>query len=184
MFKHKHTLAKRLGKTCHISPLRFKLRRLAALYPVDGAEYVEEWLVAVANKRGFQVIVRPGQDISELILPDKELLSDEELTVGLSMLQCADYPQILRLACQIISREKADLTKLPLIAERERVEPILAELSKQALKVAPEHPTWRAIYNQYKNEKALTEPLLHWTRLAEPIMKNGRCNVSEWVLAS
>ena len=184
MGKQKNILAKRLGKTCHISSLRFKLRRLAAEYPVDGAESVEEWMVATANWRGFQVIVRPGQDISELVLPAKALLSDEELAVGLSMLQCSDYPQILRLACQIISREKTDLKRLLLIAERERVEPILAELAKQALKIAPEHWTWRSINNQYKNVKVLREPLLHWTRLAEPKMKNGRCNVSEWVLTS
>ncbi len=35
MGKQKNILAKRLRKACHISPLRFKLRRLAAEHPTS-----------------------------------------------------------------------------------------------------------------------------------------------------
>jgi hypothetical protein len=77
-----------------------------------------------------------------------------------------------------------EAAKLRLIAERERVGPVLAELARQALRVAPRHPTWRAIHDCFGAETRLREPLLHWTRLAEPIPKDGKCDAAEWRLVA
>ncbi len=70
------------------------------------------------------------------------------------------------------------------LAKMERTEPVLLELSKQALKVDPEHPSWVRIHRAFRHAGPLREPLLHWTRLAEPVMRHGRVNAERWELVS
>lgn len=69
-------------------------------------------------------------------------------------------------------------------AVRERAEPILAELARQALSVEPRHKTWLGIRDLFRGEASLREPLLHWTRLAEPIMMPGKPNAAGWRLVA
>ncbi len=90
---------------------------------------------------------------------------------------------MLRLAAQFISRNAVDAEALLLVARRERVEPVLAELSRQALKVNPNHTLWRQIQDAFL-DYGVREPLLHWTRLAEPLMEKGRCNAVSWRLVA
>lgn len=177
-------LADRLGKTRHVSPLRFKLNKLAIQYPINDYDCIESWLIEVANFRGASIVVRANGGSEKFRAPGLKELSNEALIVALCQLQCLDQPQILRLAAQIISQEKFDLPKLFRVAERERVQPILSELAKQALKVAPTHSTWKAIKEKYNAESELRDPLIHWSRLAEPKVKKGRCQPGEWVLVS
>jgi len=184
MKRNRRTLAQRLGKTMHISPLRFKLQRLAQRFPVAHAGCLEDWRVDLANARGARIIIRDLESKSESDLPDQQLVNNEELVVGICQLQCLARPQILRLAAQLISRGEVEVQRLRRFAEMERIEPILAELARQALKVEPAHPVWQKIAEMFRDEKPLQQPLLHWTRLAQPVMQHGRCNAQEWKLAS
>lgn len=184
MNRKRQILAQRLGKTVHVSPLRFKLQRFAEQFPAEKAECLEDWLVELANRRGARIVIRGVKIEQNYDPPDKELVSNEELVIGICQLQCLDRPQMLRLAAQLISRGEVQFQKLKCLAEQERVGCILAELARQALRVAPEHELWQKIREAFLHEKPLSQPLLHWTRLAEPVMKNGRCNAEEWRLVS
>ena len=175
-------LAQRLGKTVHVSPLRFKLERLRREFPCAPCMCVEDWLVVIANRRDAFVVSPPFDIDAGFEAPSRESLSDEELIVGICYLGCLDRPQILRLAAQLISRAAIDVEQLCLIARRERVDPILAELSRQALKVAPEHAAWLDIQRAFDKEPPPREPVLHWSRLAQPIMNDGRYNARTWKL--
>jgi len=184
MARKKEILARRLGKTVHVSPLRFKLQRLAVQFPAEQAEYLEDWLIDLANARGARIVRRSIDRKNEYIAPAEQFVSNEELVVGICQLQCLDRPQMLRLAAQLISRNAVQLSRLKLLAEQERIGPILAELAKQALRVEPTHPLWRKIQETFHDEQPLKEPLLHWTRLAEPVMEHGRCNAERWRLVA
>lgn len=184
MAKKKEILAKRLGKTVHVSPLRFKLQRLSAQFPVEKADSLEDWLIELANARNARIVIRDINSEIKFSPPSEQLVSNEELITGICQLQCFDRPQILRLAAQLISRNVVRFDRLKRLAEQERIGPILEELAKQALRVEPTHPLWQKIYSAFQHEKPLKQPLLHWTRLAEPVMKHGRCNAEDWKLVS
>lgn len=175
-------LAHRQGKTVHVSPLRMKVARLQDAYPCEKADALEEWLVATANARGVRVVVSPAAP-PRSVASDAEL-SDEESAVALCQLNCLDRPQMLRLAAQIISRGRLDLDRLVQVAIRERAEPVLAKLARLALRVEPEHAAWVAIHRLFGGQPPLREPLLHWTRLAEPLMKPGAPNAAGWRLVA
>jgi hypothetical protein len=174
------TLAERLGRTSHISPLRMRLRSLWLTAPCK-PDTLEDWLVDVANARGARVVMREGTISLEMYSRE---LTNEELVVGLLLAQNRDRPQMLRLAAQLISRQAVNFTKLANIAVQERVGFILAELARQACKVKPEHPVWGLILREFGKERAPASSLLHYTRLAEPVMKNGRVSDGSWVLVS
>lgn len=176
------TLAMRLGRTCHVSPLRMKLCRLWERTP-GSAKVLEDWLVDLANMRGARIVTRKDSRC----FPDEgafDDLTNEELVVGLLLPQNRDRPQILRLAAQLISRKAVDSRRLARLAIQERVEFILAELARQACKVEPRHSLWRQIRQEFGAERVPASPLVHYTRLAQPIMKNGRVNAEKWVLVS
>ena len=118
------------------------------------------------------------------IAPPGEQLSNAELIAALCQLQGLDQPQILRLAAQLISRGSFDAAELLRLAERERVEPILRELARLALHVEPTHAHWRVVAEMFPRGAPLREPLLHWTRLAQPVLQDGRCNAASWELVA
>lgn len=177
-------LAQRLGTTVHVSPLCMKLKRLRREYPSPSAASREDWLVDVANERGARIVCREERPSDASINVPRTELNDEELVVGICLLQNADRPQMLRLAAQLISRQALNLQQLCHCAERERVGIVLAELARQALKVDAEHAAWRAIAERFARARPPRDTLLHWTRLSEPVMKNGRCNAREWRLVA
>jgi hypothetical protein len=117
-------------------------------------------------------------------LPGVDVLPDEELAVALCQPNCLDRPQILRLAAQIVSRGSVDVNRLCLVAVRERAEPVLAELSRQALIVEPAHAGWGAVHEAFAGQAGLRAPILHWSRLAQPIMAGGKCNAERWELVA
>jgi hypothetical protein len=145
---------------------------------------IEDWLLRVANARGARVVTPANGNDAEFQPPPLPVLSNEELVAAICHLQGLDRPQMLRLAAQLISRNAADPKRLRLVAERERVQPVLAELARQAIRVDPGHAAWQEVYEAFQGERPLREPLLHWTRLAEPIMKYGRCNAAGWRLVA
>lgn len=184
MFENRHILAHRLGKTTHVSPLRIRLMSLAKKYPLPDARCFEDWLVEVANARGARIVLRPDSAFGKFVPPDEHVLSNEELITGICQLQCLDFPQMLRLAAQLISRGAFEFKHLERLAKMERIESVLLELSNQALKVDPEHPAWTKIHQAFRDAGPLRQPLLHWTRLAQPVMKHGRVNAERWELVS
>ncbi|MBI4023982.1 MAG: hypothetical protein HY360_03320 [Verrucomicrobia bacterium] len=178
------TLGERLGMSVHVSPLHFKLRALRERYSSRGAERLEDWLVDVANARGARIVVRTGERSASFTPPPANELSNEELVVGICLLQCLDRPQMLRLAAQLISRRAVAFPGLRLAARRERVGVVLGELARQSLCVSPSHELWRQVAEAFPPPKNLRSPVLHWTRLAEPVMKDGRCNADGWRLVA
>ena len=176
-------LAKRMGLTTHQSPLRYKLRKLLAADDSASGLSIEEWLLDVANARGAAVITRPHAS-GNTANPPLDVLTDEELTVACCQLNAADHPQLLRPAAQLISRGKLDFERLILVARRERAERLLAELARQALIVEPDHAVWKRIAAAFSQARALPDVLIHWTRLAEPVMTFGQPGAQKWRLIS
>jgi len=182
MRKSAPLLANRLGVTTHVSPLRFRLTALQRQYPSADAACLEDWLIDVANARGARIVSRDVSKAGTFSPPPEDALSNSELVVAICQPQCLDRPHMLRLAAQLISRKAVRVSEIELAARRERAGRVLAELARQVLKVEPDHEVWRAILDTFGEEHAFREPILHWTRLAEPVMRNGRCNASEWRL--
>ena len=148
------------------------------------ASTLEDWLVDVANSRGVRIVTRPGKPFLEFEAPSIEAFSNEELVISLCQLQCLDRPQMLRLAAQLISNQSVDVRSLLRIATRERVERVLAELARNALRVAPHHPTWNEVYQALEKARPYQTPILHWTRMAQPVPKEGLCNGQDWTLVA
>jgi len=175
------TLAERLGKTWHVSPLEMKLRRLQGTNPRISRE---TWLLTIAVSRGVTVVFPPREtgEKESRAFPDRQDLTNEELVTGILLLQRADQPQLLRAAAQLISRGEASPSPLLRMARRERTGPVLKALATLALRVDPDHRAWRTILEALPDVEILREPLLHWTRLAEPRMRQGRVNAEGWDL--
>ena len=178
------TLADRLGLPIHQSPLRFKIRRLMRLAGQEGGGLsIEDWLVDVANQRGATVVFRANTAPAGK-LPAPRELSDEELAVALCQLNCADRPQLLRLPAQLISRNQLDNSLLLSIATMERATRVLKAIAEQALAVEPQHPAWRMISQALQGEKDLSEPVIHWSRLAEPVFAPRSARAIGWKLVA
>lgn len=176
------SLAKRLGTSSHVSPLRMKVERLRNQLPVMHSSTLEDWLVDLANTRGARIVTRPGDPYHQFEGPSVEAISNEELVVSICQLQCLDRPQMLRLAAQMVSAQSVEVGSLLRIAVRERVERVLAELSRNALRIDPHHTTWKAIYAAIGHLPPFRFPLLHWTRMAHPVPTNGICTGRHWTL--
>ncbi len=177
------TLAQRMALTTHQSPLRFKLERLKASGDDAGSLTLEAWLLDVANARGATVIRRP-KALPLSTCPTEDDLSNEELVVACCQPNAVDHPQLLRPPAQLISRGQLDMARLILTAKRERTGRILAELARQALRVDPNHDAWKRLLKAFANERPLRDTLIHWTRLAEPVMAFGKANAQSWRLVS
>ena len=176
-------LADRLGVTTHASPLRYKLLSLQKKYPSSEAACLEDWLIDVANARGAHVVSRDSHQTAKPFTPPPEQeLSNSELVAAICQPQCLDRPQMLRLAAQLVSRKAIDLRELIRVARRERCARILAEMARQALQVEAQHETWQEIQRAFAQEPGFRQPVIHWSRLAWPVMRDGRCNASEWRL--
>ena len=144
---------------------------------------LEDWLVDLANSRGARIVTRePSENFVNRL--DLNQLTNEELVVGLLLPQNRDRPQMLRLAAQLISRKAVAFRELVWLATCERIEFVLAELARQACKVEPRHSLWRRILRKFESERSPVSPLAHYTRLAQPVMRNGRVNAEKWVLVS
>lgn len=184
MVEPESTLAQRLGVTVHVSPLRRKLAELQRKFPSPNAATLEDWLVDVANARGARIVSRGDSRQNAFQPPTFEELSNEELVAGICLLQSLDRPQMLRLAAQLISQRKIRIRELTLVAHRERTGLVLGELARQALRVDAGHEVWQQLARSFPRSTPLRSPILHWTRLAEPVMKNGRCNAQSWRLVA
>jgi len=175
-------LADRLGLSVHVSPLRYKIHRIKAVFQSSTAATLEDWLVDVANVRGARIVTRGTTPAFAGSGPPESDFSNEELVVAMCQLQALDRPQMLRLAGQLISREAVDFGRLKSVAIRERATLVLTELAYQALHVDPKHGLWKELASLRPERPRLRAPILHWTRLAEPVPVNGRCNAGSWRL--
>ncbi len=178
------TLAQRLGVTVHVSPLRIRLAGLMRSYPSSGAQCLEDWLMDVANARGVRVVTRVPAVSADFVPPTLSLLPNEDLVVAICQPHNLDRPQMLRLAAQLVSRQAVNTEMLLLTTRRERAEWVLAELARQAVRVAPDHPLWTAILRAFPGTTTLRTPIIHWTRLAEPIPDERGCNAKSWRLVA
>lgn len=152
------------------------------MYPSTTAKHLDAWLLDVANARGATIVKREDFKIEGFTSPPENLLSNEELITAICMLQRRDYPQSLRAAAQIISSGRINVAKLIHYIRQERAGLVLGELAKQALIVEPEHVTWKAIDNAFHHKFKFNSPIIHWQRLAWPVMKDNRLNIDKWEL--
>jgi len=167
----------------HQSVLDHRVRALAADSPSDADASIEDWLLDVANARGARVVQRREPAVDAAFRPPSEQgLSNEELVVAICLLQRRDRPQILRLAGQLISREAVDVPALIRLARRERAEVVLGEMARQALRVDPRHPAWLALGEAFPLRRPLSSPVIHWQRLAWPVMTTRGYNAERWEL--
>ncbi len=104
--------------------------------------------------------------------------------MAICQLQGMDRPQLLRLAAQLISRGELDFTALARVARRERVGSVLNAMAQEALKVSPGHPCWSFLANIFAEASQPRDVVMHWTRLAEPVMAQGRVNAAGWRLVA
>ncbi|MEI7437972.1 MAG: hypothetical protein WCL16_14295 [bacterium] len=178
------TLGARLGLTVHVSAFRIRLEALRKRYPSTTAAALEDWLLDVANRRGARIVVREPPAPENFTPPLYQELTQEELVVAICQLQGQDRPQLLRLAAQFISRGELDFAALALVARRERVGSVLAAMAKEALKVSPGHPCWSFLAKFFATASLPHDVVMHWTRLAEPVMAHGRVNAAGWRLVA
>jgi hypothetical protein len=175
-------LAKRLGQTVHESVLDRRLRGLQGEYPSPSAPTLEAWLLDVANARGACIVRRDRAPDRVFAAPPREVLRDEDLVTAICMVQRRDHPQMLRAAAQLVSRGTLDMKRLLASARRERAGIVLGELARQALRVDPGHAAWRAVAEAFPRTHPLRSPVIHWQRLAWPIMSSRGYNAQRWEL--
>lgn len=147
---------------------------------------MEDWLLAVANARGARVVVRAVAQDAEVAFeaPPREVFSDEELVTGILLLCRRDVPQLLRPAAQLVSRGHLDIPRLLHQGRKERTCRSLKMLALQALHVDPDHAAWREVLEGVQEWPEYSQPLIHWTRLAEPRMRRNAPGAEAWVLVS
>jgi hypothetical protein len=177
-------LAERLGLSVHVSALRIKIGTLIERYPSPTSVCVEDWLLDVANRRGARIVFRDPPAPAGFRPPPENELSTEELVVAVCQLQGRDRPQLLRLAAQLISRGKLDLVALRRVATRERAGSVLKAMADEALKVAPGDSSWSFLGRVFALSPRPRDVVIHWTRLAEPVMTGGRVNAGSWRLVA
>jgi hypothetical protein len=176
-------LADRLGLTVHQSVLERRLKRLMHAFPSGLSSSAEDWLMDVAHARGARVVCRMEQDEDKFVSPSTDVFPNEELVVAICGICRVDQPQRLRLAAQLVSRGAVNVERLILLGRRERVDVVLGELARQALKVEPEHSVWRQIAVAFPPRCRLRSPIVHWQRLAWPVMETRRrVNAQRWEL--
>jgi hypothetical protein len=178
------TLAQRLGLTVHVSAFRMRVKRLSQLYPSATASSLEDWLLDVANCRGARIVIREPARPLGFQPPPRSEFRDEELVIAICMLQGVDQPQLLRLAAQLISRNVLELPVLIRLAIRERVGPVLKALAQAALKVEPTHAAWRCLARTFEHSPVPHDVVMHWSRMAQPVMAKGRVNAASWRLVA
>ena len=179
--KYEGTLAARLGMTVHVSPLLMNLRSWLRSVGIDMP--VEDWLLRVANQRGFAVVV-PAIDVKAPVQdPGSSHFSNEMLATTILWAGLRDRPQLLRLAAQIISCCQINVDELLRLGRLERTGRMLRALAESALYVEPDHPVWKRIYEAVAGQKALADVLLHWSRLAEPV-PSPRLVAAGWKLVA
>lgn len=136
----------------------------------------------VAHARGARVVRRMEGVSTGFTAPAPDVFPNEELVVAICELQRVDQPQLLRLAAQLVSRGAVNVERLLLLARRERADVVLGELARQALNVEPGHATWLRIVEAFPSRRPLRSPVVHWQRLAWPVMEKRRVNAQRWEL--
>jgi hypothetical protein len=76
-----------------------------------------------------------------------------------------DRRQWLRAAAELISEGEVNIRELKRQAKLERVERVLAELARQALKAESENEMWINVLDAFSDSRPLRDTLIHWTRL-------------------
>ena len=91
-------LSQRLGISRHISPLRFKLKRLAEKNLPKKTVRLDDWLVNMANARWACVVTLFAATGD---FPTEEELSNDGLVTAICQPENRDRPQMLRLTAQL-----------------------------------------------------------------------------------
>jgi hypothetical protein len=152
------TLARRVGDVTHESSL---LRKVVGLSGCT-VESVGEWLLKCAVERGAS---HYEQDFHSDLPADNLALSNEELGVALCLGHLPWNPMFIRAASQVLSAPDVDARRLALLAEMERVEPMLLHIADSAARVAPTQEPWATLRHVLpRRHKIKSHSLPHWSR--------------------
>ena len=158
--------------TAPLTPLKMKVLSLKDESSAWRSQGVEGWLLALANARGYRVVV-PSIDLPPIADPGMHRLTNEELVCAILSPSLLDRPQMLRLAAQAVSRGDVDVDALLRLTKLERAGRVLRAMAESALRIEPDHPGWKQLHETLRDEPPLRDVLIHWTRLAEPIPSRG-----------
>lgn len=137
----------------------------------------------VVISRGLNQFVRDSACEQPFEAPPLDVFPLHELIVALCYTGGLDRPQLIRMAGLLVSRYVLDMPALIRLVELERAEMIMAELAQAALHCDPDHPRWQIIWEKYSRFVGAASPVIHWSRLAEPI--TGKLHrIEGWRLAS
>ena len=152
------TLARKLGEVTHVSPLLRKVCELSGC----SQEHVGDWLLKCAVERGASHYER---EFSSDLPQDNPLLTHEELGVALCLGDLIWDAAYIRAAAQLLSAPDTDAAKLALLAEMERVEPVLLHIAQAAERAAPKQEPWAWLREHLQTrQKVNAEALPHWSR--------------------
>lgn len=153
------TLARKLGDTAHVSGLAIRLARLSGT-----RERLPEWLLKVAVERGARHYAR---DFDPSLPQDRPAISDEEIGIALCLAQHPYRLDTLRAASQLLSSPRVDPQRLLLLAEMERVEPVLLHIAAACARVDETLEPWATLRLRLHPRRTVrTDALPHWTRFA------------------
>jgi hypothetical protein len=139
MEKHLPTLARKLGKSAHVSPLLKKLVRA-------GIANTKE-MAATAIARGCH---HYEGCLPTLPIPAStfETISDEELAIALLCPSNPYDPMLVRIGSQLLSKQSCNPKKLIALAKRERCEAILKYIAQAGKETEPDSSTWEYLIAQ------------------------------------
>ena len=152
------TLANKLGKVAHVSPLLRKAMDVSGCLE----ERVGEWLLKCAVLRGANHYARDfGPDLPD----DNQQLSDEEVGVALCLGNHPYNSAFIRAAAQLLSSDRVDPVRLTRLAVMERVETVLLHIASVAERFAPTAQPWAYLReNLHERKPHSTDDLPHWSR--------------------
>jgi hypothetical protein len=133
MEKHLPTLARKLGKPTHVSPLLKKLERA-------GIANTKE-MAATAIARGCH---HYAGCLPTVPVParNSQTISDEELAIALLCPSNPYDPMLVRIGSQLLSKQTCNPEKLIALAKRERCEAILKYIAQAGKETEPDSSTW------------------------------------------
>ena len=155
------TLASKLGKPRHVSPLLQKLAR-------GGIGSTTE-MAATAVERGC-LHYAGSLPTGSAAAKDSRSISDEELAIALLCPSNPYDPMLVRIGSQLLSKQSCKPEKLIALAKRERCEAILKYIAQAGRETEPESSVWDYLLTHLpQSEEPKKGVLPHKSRLRREV---------------
>lgn len=180
------TLAQRLGKTSHVSPLLMKARRLGLRTPED--------LERLAVRRGLRYYSQPGDEDRLKEDPaiygtgrsdhSEEIFSNEELSIALLSLNWPFSQNRLRMGAAMLAAAGVSADRLVRLARQERCESVLLHIASCGQQVEPQQSFWSRLVRELSGAKTYPPDVLpHLTRFVAMtgFTRRGKETLMQWI---